>query len=270
MGVFCTMAVKFCSIASGSSGNSIYVGTEHTRILFDAGLSGKRIQQGLKELQVDGGQIDALFITHEHTDHIKGAGILSRRFDIPIFATQGTWDAMENKLGSVAPKNKRFVYNGENCVVNDICIHPFEIPHDAAEPVGYSIIAEKYKMTIATDLGHVTDVIRENIIDSDVLLLEANHDIEMLKNGAYPWSLKQRILGEQGHISNVTAGELLSEVITGKMKHVFLGHLSAENNLPFLAYKTVEKILNKEHIKVGTYFKMDMALRHCNSRMVEL
>ncbi len=263
------MSVKFCSIASGSSGNSIFVGTEHTRILVDAGLSGKRIQEGLGKLQTDGSQVDALFITHEHMDHIKGAGIVSRRFDIPVYATQGTWDAMEGQLGQIAPKNKRFVYPGEKCVINDICVHPFEIPHDAAEPVGYSIFAEKYKMTIATDLGHVTDTVKENIIDSDVLLLEANHDEEMLKKGPYPWSLKQRILGNKGHISNVTAGELLSEVLTGKMKYVFLGHLSEDNNIPYLAYETVEKILSKHHVKLGTYLKMDMASRYTNSRMVE-
>ena len=151
------MSVKFCTIASGSSGNSTFVGTEYTKILIDAGLSGKRITESLSSLQVMGNDIDALFITHEHIDHIKGAGVLSRKFDIPIYATQGTWEAMENQIGKIAPKNKRFVYTEEQCVINDICLQPFSIPHDAKEPVGYSIATENHKITLATDLGHITE-----------------------------------------------------------------------------------------------------------------
>lgn len=264
------MSVKFCPIASGSSGNSIYVGTEQTHILFDAGLSGKKIEQGLDELKVSGKSLDALFITHEHNDHIKGAGILSRRFDIPIYATQGTWDGMIDSIGEIAQKNIKIIYGGENCVINDICVHPFNIPHDAAEPVGFSIFADKCKMTIATDLGHITDTIKENVIDSDILLLEANHDVEMLKNGPYPYYLKKRILGDNGHISNATAGELLSEIMNKKLKYIYLGHLSAENNIPHLAYETVAKILENNKIKLGTYLKMDMASRHSNSREIIL
>lgn len=264
------VAVKFCSIASGSSGNSIFAGTEHTRILIDAGLSGKCIQDELKQMKEDGQNIDALFITHEHTDHIKGAGVISRRFDIPIYATQGTWDAMEDKIGKVSHKNKCYVYEGETCVINDMCIRPFAIPHDAAEPVGYNIFAGKHKITIATDLGHVTDKMKEHLLDSSILLLESNYDVDMLERGPYPRALKQRISGNHGHISNVTAGEVLKDVVSGKMKHVFLGHLSQDNNIPYLAFETVERILNQYHIKVGQYFSMDMATRYSRSRMVEL
>ena len=259
------MAVRFCPIASGSSGNCIYAGTESTNILFDAGLSGKRIKEGLDILNVDGTNIDALFITHEHSDHIKGAGIISRRFDIPIYATEGTWEAMENTIGNIGRRNKKFIYSGEPCVINDMYIMPFDIPHDAAEPVGYSIFAKDFKMTIATDLGHVTDTVKENIQGSDVLLLESNHDVDMLKCGSYPWALKQRILGDKGHISNETAGKLISEIMDGKLKHIYLGHLSDENNEPHLAYETVKSILNENDIKVGTYLKMDMASRYSNS-----
>lgn len=164
--------------------------------MIDAGISGKKIEEGLANLKLTGDKIDALFITHEHVDHIKGAGILSRRFDIPIFATADTWAAMEEGLGRIAPSNKRIVYADEVCAVNDLCVKPFRIPHDAAEPVGYNVFSGEKKITLATDIGHVTDTIRESIEDSDVLLLEANHDVEMLKKGGYPWSLKQRILGE--------------------------------------------------------------------------
>lgn len=264
------MRLEFCTIASGSSGNCTYIGSDHTKILIDAGISGKKIEEGLAELKLTGEAIDALFITHEHADHIKGAGILSRRFDIPVFATAETWAAMEGTLGKIAPSNKRIIYADEVCAVNDICVKPFAIPHDAAEPVGYTIFAGEKKITLATDIGHVTDTIRESIEGSDLLLLEANHDIEMLKRGSYPWHLKQRILGEKGHLSNGAAGELLAEVMSGKMKYVFLGHLSDENNDPHLAYETVEGILRKKQIEVGTHLRMDMASRFHNGVKVEL
>ena len=264
------MRMEFCTIASGSSGNCTYIGTDYTKILIDAGISGKKIEEGLANLKLTGDKIDALFITHEHVDHIKGAGILSRRFDIPIFATADTWAAMEEGLGRIAPSNKRIVYADEVCAVNDLCVKPFRIPHDAAEPVGYNVFSGEKKITLATDIGHVTDTIRESIEDSEVLLLEANHDVEMLKKGGYPWSLKQRILGENGHLSNHTAGRLLAEVMTGKMKYVFLGHLSEENNNPHLAYETVEEILRNNRIEVGTHVKMDMASRFQNGVKVEL
>lgn len=264
------MRLEFCTIASGSSGNCTYIGTDYTKILIDAGISGKKIEEGLAELKLTGDEIDALFITHEHVDHIKGAGILSRRFDIPIFATAETWTAMEGSLGKIAPSNKRIIYADEVCAVNDICVKPFAIPHDAAEPVGYTIHNGEKKITLATDIGHVTDTIRENIEDSDLLLLESNHDIDMLRKGSYPWHLKQRILGEKGHLSNVAAGDLLAEVMTGKMKYVFLGHLSEENNNPHLAYETVEEILRKKQIEVGTHLRMDMASRFRNGVKVEL
>lgn len=262
--------MEFCTIASGSGGNCTYIGTDYTKILIDAGISGKKIEEGLANLSLTGDRIDALFITHEHTDHIKGAGILSRRFDIPVFATEDTWTAMEKELGHIAPGNRRIVYRDEVCAINDLCVKPFRIPHDAADPVGYSVFTERKKITLATDIGHVTDTIRENIEESDLLLLEANHDVEMLKRGSYPRALKQRILGEKGHLSNHTAGELLAEIMTGRMKYVFLGHLSEENNNPHLAYETVEGILQRNHIQVGTQVKMDMASRFQNGVRVEL
>lgn len=262
--------MDFCTIASGSSGNSLFMGTEHTKILIDAGVSGKRILEGLEKLSIAGDQIDALFITHEHIDHVKGAGVFSRKFDVPIYATMETWDAMEGSLGKIAPRNKRFVYEGEPCVINDLCVKPFAIPHDAAAPVGYSVFAGEKKITVATDIGHVTDTIRENITDSDILLLESNHDEDMVKKGRYPWNLKQRILGERGHLSNRTAGALLAEVMSGKMKHIFLGHLSEENNSPYLAYETVAEILERNRIKLGGALKMDMAARNSNGAKVTI
>lgn len=264
------MDVKFCPLVSGSSGNSTYIGTKHTHILIDAGVSCKQIVKHVSELNIDPQQIDAIFVTHEHIDHIKGIGVLSRKFDIPVYATPGTWEGIGKTVGDFSNKNIKCVYEDEVCVINDLCVKPFKIPHDTIEPVAYSIFAEGCKMTVATDIGHITDTVKENIYDSDVLLLEANHDLDMLRNGRYPWSLKKRILGDKGHLSNVAAGDTLGDIITGKLKYVFLGHLSNENNEPHLAYETVSKILEENKIKVGTYFKLDMASRYSNSLMVEL
>lgn len=264
------MDVRFCPLVSGSSGNSTYIGTKHTHILIDAGVSCKQIVEHIAELKLTPQQIDAIFITHEHIDHIKGAGVLSRKYDIPVYATPGTWEGIGKTVGDFAQKNIKYVYEDEVCVINDLCVKPFAIPHDTNEPVSYSITAENCKMTVATDIGHITDTVKENIYDSDVLLLEANHDLDMLRNGSYPWPLKKRILGENGHLSNIAAGDTLSDIITGKLKYVFLGHLSKENNEPHLAYETVSEILEKNKIKVGTYFKLDMASRYSNSLTVEL
>lgn len=264
------MDVKFCPLVSGSSGNSTYIGTKHTHILIDAGVSCKQIVEHIRELKIDPEQIDAVFITHEHIDHIKGAGVLSRKYDIPVYATPGTWEGIGKTVGSFAQKNVRYVYEEEICVINDICVKPFAIPHDTIEPVAYSVFAENSKVTVATDIGHITDTVKENIYDSDVLLLEANHDLDMLKNGRYPWPLKKRILSDKGHLSNIAAGDILSDILTGRLKFVFLGHLSKENNEPHLAYETVRKILEEDRIKVGTYFKLDMASRYTNSLLVEL
>lgn len=264
------MATEFCTIVSGSSGNSTYIGTKHTKILIDAGVSGKRIEEGLSKLSLSGSDIDALFITHEHADHIKGAGIFSRRFNVPIYATCDTWMAMEKDLGKISPMNKRFVYARESCVINDICVNPFSIPHDAADPVGYNVLVDNKKITVATDIGHVTDEVREGVAESDILLLEANHDVDMLKKGGYPWSLKQRILGDRGHLCNAVSGELLAEVMSGRMKYCFLGHLSDENNTPRLAFDTVEQILKKNKIEVGRHIKMDLAYRYNNGIKVEI
>lgn len=264
------MNVRFCPLVSGSSGNSTYISNGNTHILIDAGISCKQLVEHIKQLNIDPSEINGIFITHEHIDHIKGAGVLSRKYNIPIYATPGTWKGIGTTIGEFAPENIRYVKPDKMTLVGDLCVKPFEIPHDTLEPVAYSVFTENAKMTVATDIGHVTEKIKENIYDSDVLLFEANHDIDMLKKGKYPWHLKKRILGENGHLSNVAAGETLSEIMSGSLKYIFLGHLSSENNEPHLAYETVGKILEKNHIKVGKHVQMDMASRYSNSITVEL
>lgn len=240
------MPVTFCSIASGSSGNCIFVGNDDARILIDAGLSGKSIEKGLAKIGVEGRDLNGIFVTHEHSDHVAGVGILSRRFDIPIYATPNTWRFFQrhNTLGKVAEKNICVVEPGERNQIESMTVQAFDIPHDSSQPVGYCVFAGPYKISVATDMGHVTDTVRESISHSDILLLESNHDAEMLENGRYPRALKDRVRGSRGHLSNVMAGQLLSEIFSDKLRHVFLGHLSEENNRPLIALDTVMAILS--------------------------
>jgi len=268
MGVI--LLAEFAAIASGSSGNSIYFGSGRTKILIDAGLSGKKIQDALKDIGVSGKDISGIFVTHEHIDHVKGIGVLSRRFDIPVYATEGTWNAMPSSVGEIKPQNKRLVFENTEIVINDLRVKPYSIPHDALEPVGYSVSVDNFKASVATDIGHVTENIMENIKDCDLLLLESNHDIDMLKNGTYPYPLKKRILGKNGHLSNDMAGKLLAWAVcqNSKLRNVFLGHLSKENNTPDTAYSTVSNILGEYGIVPGNDFNLYLAPRYGVERVI--
>lgn len=264
------MRLEFASIASGSSGNCIYVASGHTRLLIDAGLSGKRIEAGLGALSLTGYDIDAMLVTHEHNDHVDGVGIMSRRYDIPVYATEGTWAKMPEKIGKIKPGNKNALYSGEALIINDLCIKPFDIPHDAAQPVGYTITDGVEKITVATDIGHITDEVKENIKDSSILLIESNHDVDMVKTGPYPYQLKQRVLSDFGHLSNENCGKMLKEVITDRLKYVFLGHLSNENNTPDLAFETVKNALENQGIVIGGDINMYVAPRYGVKRRISI
>lgn len=233
--------MDFCSIASGSSGNCTYTGTDHTALLVDAGVSARQIEKGLKSIDRTATDIDGILVTHEHSDHIKGLGVLSRRYGIPIYGTKGTLNAIANcsSLGSIDAGLYREIHVDEDFQVGDVTVHPFEIPHDAAQPSAYRISHEETSVAVVTDLGVFSDYIIENMKGLDAVLLEANHDIRMLQAGPYPYYLKQRILGTHGHLSNENAGRLLCRVLHDNLKHIFLGHLSKENNYDALAYETV-------------------------------
>lgn len=257
------MAVTLCPLASGSSGNCSYIATEQTHLLIDAGLSGKKIESALTQINVSPSCLDAIFITHEHNDHIIGAGVLSRRYDLPLFATEKTWAKLENLnlIGQIAAHNKRIIYNEESAVINDIKVCPYPIPHDAAEPVGFTVTAQNRKIAFATDFGHITDTIREYITDSDALVIESNHDMDMLMHGPYPYRLKKRISSDSGHLSNETTGTLITQIFTSKLKHIYLAHLSEENNTPSLAHSTVLNILTKAKLKIGVDLMLHLAQR---------
>ena len=233
--------MKFCSIASGSSGNCIFAGSSATSVLIDAGISGKRIEEGLRSIDMTTSDIDGILITHEHADHIKGLGVLARRYGIPVYATEGTISAIRENasVGKIPPDLMQAVRADEPFHLGDLTVEPFRISHDAADPVGYRLAHNGKQCAVATDMGCYDDYTIDHLKGLDVLLLESNHDDRMLQAGRYPYYLKRRILGEKGHLSNETAGRLLGEVLHDGIRRIFLGHLSKENNYEELAYETV-------------------------------
>ena len=238
--------MRLCSIASGSSGNCIYVGSEATHLLVDVGISGKRTESGLKELGLTCRDIDGILITHEHSDHTNGLGILARKYEIPIYATPGTIRAIRNSSGLSDLGEELFheVWEDKKLTLKDLTINPLHISHDAAQPVGYRISYGNRKVAVCTDLGIYNDYTVECLKGMDAVLLEANHDVNMLQVGPYPYYLKQRILGEKGHLSNENSGRLLCRILHDGLQTVLLGHLSKENNLPELAYESVRMEIN--------------------------
>ena len=238
--------MRLCSLASGSSGNCIYVGSEATHLLVDVGISGKRTESGLNELELTGRDLDGILITHEHADHIQGLGVIARKYDIPIYATKGTIEAMKSmsSLGKVDEDLFHEIREDEKFTLKDLTINPMRISHDAAQPVGYRISYGNKRVAVCTDLGVYNDYTVECLKGMDALLIEANHDVNMLQVGPYPYYLKQRILGDRGHLSNENSGRLLCRILHDKLKTVLLGHLSKENNLPELAYESVRMEIN--------------------------
>lgn len=233
--------MRLCSIASGSSGNCIYVGSDATHLLIDVGISGKRIEQGLNDLDISGKDVDGILITHEHADHISGLGVMARKYGIPIYATAPTIEAIlqTSSLGKLDEDLFVEIKADQKTMIKDLCINPMRISHDAASPVAYRVNFGDRKLAVCTDLGAYNDYTVECLKGMNAILLEANHDVNMLQVGPYPYYLKQRILGDRGHLSNENCGRLLNRILHDNLKTVFLGHLSKENNLPLLAYETV-------------------------------
>lgn len=256
------MSIKFCSLSSGSSGNCQYIETNNTRILIDAGFSGKRIQELLSSIDVCPTTLDGIFVTHEHIDHIKGVGILSRRFDIPIYANGKTWIGMEKNIGKIKEKNIKVFTTEEYFEMQDMTIYPIGVFHDALEPVGYIIFHKNTKISIITDTGWVNDNIIDRIKDSNLYLMESNHDTFMLKEGLYPWYLKRRIMSEEGHLSNDDAGKILGNVLKGNNEIVLLAHLSKDNNVPELALDTVRNSIVSQGIDVDRSIRLELSHRH--------
>ena len=265
--------MKLCSISSGSSGNCIYAGTDNSHILIDAGISGKKIEEGLNSIELKAEEMQGILITHEHSDHIKGVGVLARRYGIPIYATAGTIDYMVNNncLGKIDDSLFHVICPEREFSIGDLNITAISTSHDAADPVSYMIKKQEKSMAILTDLGTYDDSLVDKLQGLDVLLLEANHDVHMLQAGGYPYYLKRRILGDKGHLSNERSGQLLGRLLHDNFKHVLLGHLSQENNFPELAYETVklEVTLGSNPYK-GTDFPMQVARRDEVSPLISI
>lgn len=236
--------LKFCSLYSGSSGNSLLVESQNTKILIDAGVSAKKIVDGLSLIGVDISSIDAVLVTHEHTDHIQSLGTISKKYNLPVYANSKTWDAMPLQRDKIDEKNQKFFVSTQNFEIGDLKIDSFLIPHDAAEPCGFNIFCGNEKISIATDIGHMTTQIINSLEGSSFLMLEANYEPEVLKCSRYPYLLKTRIAGPNGHLSNQIAGKTVATLLDSGLENVMLGHLSKENNLPELAYQSVVEELS--------------------------
>lgn len=241
------MSLRFTVLASGSTGNSLLVANEQAKVLVDAGLSMKKIEQLMQERDVHGKELDAILITHEHSDHIKGVGALARKYDLPVYANEKTWEALNKHLGELAEDKRVVMETGEMLEFGSgsLQIEAYSISHDAADPVGYCFYDGEQKLSLATDLGYVSSKVKEKISDSNALILESNHDVEMLRVGHYPWNIKRRIMGDTGHLSNDAAGQALCEMISERTESVYLAHLSRDHNLMDLAKLTVNNVLEE-------------------------
>lgn len=265
--------MELCSIASGSSGNCIYAGSAGSHIMIDAGISGKRIEAGLNEIGLKTCEMQALLITHEHSDHISGLGVIARKHGIPIYATEKTIRAIlrSSSIGKVDETLFHPIEAGVDFNIGDIMVEPVSISHDAADPVAYIMKQPGKKMAVITDLGKYDDNLVDKLQDLDVLLLEANHDVHMLEVGSYPYPLKQRILGDRGHLSNENSGRLLGRLLHDRFKSVVLGHLSKENNLAELAYETVrQEVELADNPYHGNDFPIHVARRDSVSELVRV
>ncbi len=241
--------LSVCMLASGSKGNAIFVSDGSTSILIDAGLSGIEIERRLKSKGLCPDDLDAILVSHEHADHIHGVGVLSRRFDLPVFINERTSKAASSQIGNI--QDIVNFESGISFLINTLTIHPFSISHDAEDPVGFTINRDKTKIGIAIDLGIATSMVKEHLKDCLLLILEANHDTDMLINGPYPWELKQRIKNRTGHLSNEESKNLLKEVRHDRLKHVILAHISETNNTPEKALNAVGSVLINHNSRIS-------------------
>ncbi len=264
--------MELCSVASGSSGNCIYVGSDHTHLIVDAGISGKKIEQGLNSIGLQSSELNGILVTHEHSDHISAIGVLARRYGIPIYATKGTIQGiLASSVGTIPEGLFHEISADHQFMIQDLEICPVAISHDANEPVAYRVNQGGHSVGVLTDLGIYDDYIVDCFKGVEALVLEANHDVNMLQVGRYPYPLKQRILGDKGHLSNELSGQLLCRLLHDDINMILLGHLSAENNLAELAYETVrlEILLNDEVAYKPDDFRIQIAPRsNCSQKIV--
>ena len=255
--------MQFCTLFSGSSGNCAYLSTDRGGLLIDCGMSGKQTLEALHNARLDLSSIRALLITHEHSDHVKGAGIISRKLHIPVYATEGTWKGMHRGIGELPRHHRMTIRADEGILLDDIEAIPFHIPHDANEPVGYRFNIGRFSVAVATDLGYFSKFVYQAIEGADIVLLESNHDPEMLANNLhYPQRLKTRILGRKGHLSNDAGAQAALQLVESGTKHLLLGHLSQENNTPKLALETTSAALTQAGVHIDKDVSLHVASRY--------
>jgi phosphoribosyl 1,2-cyclic phosphodiesterase len=265
--------LELCSIASGSSGNCICVGSDETHVLIDAGISGKRIEEGLNAIDLKSREMAGILVTHEHIDHIAGLGVMARRYGLPIYATAGTIAAIRESatVGKIDEELFHPIVAGTDFSIADLLITPLSTSHDAADPVAYRIRRGSRVFAVVTDLGTYDEQMISELQGLDALLLEANHDVHMLESGVYPYPLKRRILGDRGHLSNERSGQLLGELLHDHFGTVLLGHLSRENNFEELAYEAVRlEVTMGENPYKADDFPMYVAKRDALSPMIRM
>jgi len=261
--------MRFCSLSSGSDGNCQYIEHKNTKILIDAGHSGKRIKELLSLIDINIEDIDAVFVTHEHMDHCKGVGVISRRHNIKVFANENTFKAMSPFVKKISLENAFQFNNGKAFQFKDLFIEPMPIFHDCLGGTSFIIHGGKEKICIITDTGWISASMMEKAQGSDLFYLEANHDLDMLIGGTYTWAQKQRIMSNEGHLSNENAGKVLSKLLRRKKEKILLAHLSLENNTPERAKKTVKDLLLEKNLQEGRDYFLEAAPRYLPSNVYE-
>lgn len=248
--------MKFSVLASGSTGNSIYVENEQHAFIVDAGLTGKKMEALLAQIDRDAKKLSGILVTHEHSDHIKGVGVLARKHHIPVFANAKTWDAMSASVGTI-PLDQRFEWKTDELkTFGGLDIQSFAVSHDAAEPMFYTFHEDGRKLVVMTDTGYVSDRMKGFISTADAYVFESNHDVSMLQMGPYPWKIKRRILSDVGHVSNEDAAVAMSEVVAEKETQIYLAHLSKDNNMKELARMSVSQTLESCGIRAGEFLHL--------------
>jgi phosphoribosyl 1,2-cyclic phosphodiesterase len=255
-------------LASGSKGNCVLVQTAQTAVLVDAGIAAKRIWDALEKLKVDKNKLEGILISHEHGDHIYGAGAVSRYLKIPIYLTRDTYMACRHRLGNLRDRIV-FITAGESFKIRDLHVHPFSSPHDAIDSCNFTLAHADYpdrKLAVATDVGYQSRLLTTHLSNCSTLILESNHDLKMLKEGPYDWNLKQRILSNHGHLSNLDAVGVISQVMHSGLKNLILAHLSEVNNLPDLAEKTMLEFLQS----INSDVKLIVAHQHVHTPLIDI
>lgn len=245
------MALRYSVLASGSTGNATFIATDQAKILIDAGLTGKQLESLFEQIGEHPQALDAILVTHEHSDHVKGLGVLARRYSIPVYANAKTWTEIDRLCGEIHKEQKFHFEREQRMMFKDIEVQSYGVSHDAIEPMAFCIYHQGKKLSLSTDMGYVSEKIKDTLRDSDDIIFESNHDVSMLRMGRYPWNIKRRILSDTGHLSNDAAGEALAEIISDRTKRIYLAHLSKDNNMVDLARMTVQQILEQNDIEVG-------------------